>query len=272
MPIEGGMPRPQRDTLVPYGAAILLAIGLLFLFLRPEGSPSGDEAAIRAVIREDALTAKPENCNRLYTMRFVTQLYRHDHPLATCRQGQEAAEGFHIVSLKTSGYRATASVTYHDDSSPVSAVTVELVKAPTWKFDRLLDVTVDQPKLASLTRTGLLKKSSRPVGDCVASKLRRSDQAAVEQAFLHTGYEDLVERDVVACTKPAALRRQFASGLRQGAIKNGASGPEADCFAARVLRGVSVAELRSVLLGHRDLHERGKKAVALCRFDGGSDA
>jgi hypothetical protein len=240
------------------------------------GSGGGADATaeIKQMLTRTMTENDPQQCTHDMTPAFLEQSFGRDEDNTApenCREENTddeppSARSVAFQSVTVQGSTAEAVVAIEGGNMDGSRVTVRLVSdAGRWKLDRLADLQidrarVDQAYVREMEESGLSRAEAR----CVVAELHREfSDAEIERAAV-SGEDDLATDQVgLECVSRSTLVAMFQKGIVAGAESRGMPSSVADCVAQRFTSGLSDAELRAFVRGHRTQRQAAELRAVL---------
>jgi hypothetical protein len=229
------------------GIAAIALVGVLFL--RDSGN---SDSGVRAVLTSTLIEDRPAYCTNLYTQRFVEQMTgkRGLPAIKECRKdadGEPDAKSLAITDVQMSEFSARATVAAHGGEAAGTTFVIDLVRAPGWKLDRMVDVEVELPIFLRQVRIEAVEsKTPTSEADCYIHKLRQMGEARIERAYL-SGSTGAFDRMAADCLNVNFFRHQLRVEIVKSFLRSGGPRSAADCVADHVLGSISDERLRSMV-------------------------
>lgn len=259
------------------------------------GGRAGEDAdKIAAVVERALTTTDPDvKCTDVVTKGFVKKVYGD---LATCKEAEvpdgddnEKPTGSDTSRVKVRGEQATATVTVQGGDTDGASGTLELEREDgAWKVSALgADFLRSQLEKSLANSDADSPFADAKVRACVEKALGALD----DEEFRTIAYSGIAERPtprfveiVTTCAQQGSpdpddngadngeqslLRRQFESGIREAAKKDGATDEEIDCVVKRLRSSISEDDIVSVVGRGKDdvppkLAQTTAKAIQAC--------
>ncbi|HEX6390402.1 MAG TPA: hypothetical protein VFZ89_13160 [Solirubrobacteraceae bacterium] len=254
------------------------------------GDDDGQSAAdvqkdIQAAITTALTTEDPQvKCAEVVTKRFVSTIYRS---LAACKTAEakededtEPATGARLAGLEIDGDRATADVTTVGGTSDGAHGEITFAKEDdAWKVDEL-SVAFLRSRLTvqvGANRQGPFVNSE--VRGCFTERMAKVGDAE----FLELAYDAIARRDphptfleiLQECSTTvrddsgvSLLRKQFESGIRESAAKDGTPEKAVNCVLQALRKSITDEEIVQLASNRKELTKRVATAMINCDATG----
>jgi hypothetical protein len=246
------------------------------------GSAADDRKEIEAVISKALKTDDPQvKCVDTVTKSFVSTIYR---TLAACKAEEAKPEATKppkatkLSAVKIDGDTATATVALVGGDSDGTSGQISFAKEDgAWKVDG-----VSVAFLRSQAERNLSHDRGDALGDaksraCVSKGLARLG----DDEFRDVAYDGIAGRDnqtLISIVTPclagngnggtSLLRKQFESGIRESAAKDGTPQKAVECVLQALRKSITDAEIIQLSSNRKELTKRVATAMINCDATG----